>query len=367
LYYVWTVEEMANVLVAARELLQQQHFDEVVDACQTALDIVPNHVGFRLLLAESLMSMRRDAEAQSEVAAALKVSPASPDAFRLLGALAFRRDELRAAEVFLRQALRVAPHDHSSELLLEQVKQRKPPAAAAAKLPAASAAAGTSFDHMAPLATLAPPRRRALGTEREPLVERTASLRAERRNVPQPVRARGSSRIDTHLADNTVLDPTPTGSYDLDVDFDANATTGDHQLTTVDAIVPEDGKTNELPRADQGILATATPRKQPWVRPDTYHGEPTRGKGVRVHAPESVALRLGGGHMGFGEYLVMTGSLTRWQLYRVLQVQDWKHMRVGEAAVELGYIKPGRIEALLASYQAVLQVHPLDHEQDTVG
>ncbi len=364
---------MGNVLAAARELLQQRHYDDVVEACQTALDIVPNHVGLRLLLAESLMSMRRDAEAQTEVAAALKISPACPDAFRLLGALAYRRDELRAAEVFLREALRVAPHDQSSQQLLDRVKQRKTPAAAAAKLPAASAAAGTSLDRKK-LEAIEPPRRRARGTESEPILDRplasipqrAVSLRPERpeRNVPQPIVARGSGAIDTPVADKTTVEPM-TGSIEVDIDFDATTTT-DHQLPGVDDVSIDDGATNELPRLDRGMLA-APPRKQPWVRPDTYHGEPTRGKGVRLGGSDSVALRLNSGNLGFGEYLVLTGVLSRWQLYRVLQVQDWKHMRVGEAAVELGYITSARVQQLLVTYQAMREWQPVDGERDTVA
>jgi hypothetical protein len=374
---------MGNVLAAARELLHQQHYDEVVQACQTALDVVPDHVGLRLLLAESLMSMRRDAEAQQEVAAALKVSPACPDAFRLLGALAFRRDELRAAEIFLREALRVAPDDRSSSVLLEKVRIRKTPAAAAAKLPAASAAAGPS------LARVEPPRRRALGTEPQATLGRATS-RVERNlpavavppspaaaalspavatpsNVPVRVSAAGSVRIRAPRIAG--LDPTPTGSFDLDMSFGEVTATDDHPLTTVDEVHPDDGLTNELPRLDRGLLAQATPRKQPWVRPETYHGEKTRGKGVRLptSAHDSVAVRLGPGNVGFGEYLVITGVLTRWQLYRVLQVQDWKHMRVGEAAVELGYVSARRVEQLLQSYEALLAPATGDQEADTVA
>jgi hypothetical protein len=364
---------MGNVLAAARELLHQRHYDDVVEACQTALDIVPNHVGLRLLLAESLMSMRRDAEAQAEVATALKVSPACPDAFRLLGALAFRRDELRAAEVFLREALRVAPDDLSSSRLLEKVRLRKPPAAAAAKLPAASAAAGTSShpsvtpsaSASAALARVEPPRRRALGTESQP-VGRAVSARTER-NVPEPVTARGSSRMRKPVAaaEKTTLDPTPTGSYVVDMSFEA-LDTEDHPLTTIDAIAPDDGRTNELPRLAEAARG-ALPRKQPWVRPETYHGDKTNGRGVRAAGQDSVALRLGSGNVGFGEYLVVTGVLSRWQLYRVLQVQDWKHMRVGEAAVELGYVSARRLDELLRSYEATLDFHPGEHEADTIG
>jgi hypothetical protein len=151
--------------------------------------------------------------------------------------------------------------------------------------------------------------------------------------------------------------------------------TDDHPLTTIDELHPDDGRTNELPRFERGAAAASAaaassaaraPRKQPWVRPETYHGDTTSGHGLRAGG-QSVALRLGSGNVGFGEYLVQTGVLTRWQLYRVLQVQDWKHMRVGEAAVELGYVTTKRLDQLLVSYEATLDFHPGEHEADTIG
>lgn len=104
-------------------------------------------VELRLLLGRSLMALRRDAEAQSEVAQVLKLRPRCPEAYQLLGELAFRRDELNAAEIFFREALRIqGKHAHTQVLLdvVMSLKQetRTRPAAAAAKLPAASAAAG---------------------------------------------------------------------------------------------------------------------------------------------------------------------------------------------------------------------------------
>ena len=337
---------MSSVLAAARELLQQRHFEEVIDACKTALSIAPKHVELRLLHAEALMLLRRDGEAQREVALALREYPSCPQAYRLLGELAFRRDELRAAETFLREALRVSPTDHSSASLLEMVQRRKTPAAAAAKLPAASAAAGTS---LAPYSDGA--RLRARGTEPEPV-----------RVTPfydTPAPELSSAALAAQLADKTAVELTGSVEVDLDPDFDS-VTSTDQRLDGGDDYddatssgsdlddsmnLADDGETSEQPMPP--VMAPRARSKQPWVRPDTNRGEIT----ACDAGPE---LRLGGTAVGFGEYLVMTGALTRWQLYRVLQVQDWKHIRVGEAAVTLGFISPPRLEQLLAMYLSEL-------------
>jgi len=341
---------MSSVLAGARELMHQQHFLEVIAACQTALGIAPKHLELRLLLAESLMSLQRDVEAQEEVAAALRENPRCPQAFRLLGELAFRRDELRAAEIFLREALRVAPDDRCSSDLLEMVKLRKTPAAAAAKLPAASAAAGTSS---VPHSTRA--RLRARGTESEPVHEPHQHHEPQARNVPELILAAGSGSTGT---DATAVELTGSVDVDLDMDMDTGVdfdsdTTSDGTPTLDDDSLLEDGATAELPRPDLGHLLSVADKK-PWVRPVTDHGEATVCNAALPGRSASVALRLDSGVVGFGEYLVLTGALTRWQLYRVLQVQDWQHVRLGEAAVSLGYISAARVESLLRRYLTAL-------------
>jgi hypothetical protein len=351
---------MHSVLAAARELLQQRHFDEVIDCCRTALDVHPRHIELRLLHAEALMLLRRDGEAQSEVALALREQPSCPQAYRLLGELAFRRDELRAAETFLREALRVSPTDHSSASLLEMVQRRKTPAAAAAKLPAASAAAGSS-----PASVSSGARLRARGTEPEPM----------RVFYDTPAPELSSALLAAQLADKTAVEL--TGSVEIDLaafeaspdfegvtstdqrldtsgeDFDDKTSNGgglfdlEGPPTMSDDSMADDGATREQPRPDLPPIVAARSGKRPWVRPDTNRGEVTTCDGT----PE---VQLGAPAVGFGEYLVMTGALTRWQLYRVLQVQDWKHVRVGEAAVTLGFISAPRLELLLSSYLADL-------------
>jgi hypothetical protein len=133
-----------TVLEGASELFRQRSFAQVVTMCRAELATRSDDVDLRILLSRALMALRRDTEAQAEVSQCLRLRPRCPEAYQLLGELAFRRDELRAAEIFLREALRLNAEDAHSKVLLDIIQAMTKPAAAAAKLPAASAAAGPS-------------------------------------------------------------------------------------------------------------------------------------------------------------------------------------------------------------------------------
>ena len=61
--------------------------------------------------------------------------------------------------------------------------------------------------------------------------------------------------------------------------------------------------------------------------------------------------------ISFGEYLVESKVLDRYQLFRALQMQD-QHpgVRIGEAAAALGYIAVGDVERLYNKFNAVSAV-----------
>jgi hypothetical protein len=65
-------------------------------------------------------------------------------AYRLLGELAARRDEHESARIFLRESLRLDPHDRDADDWLAVVDGMVRPTAAANKLPAIAAAVGAS-------------------------------------------------------------------------------------------------------------------------------------------------------------------------------------------------------------------------------
>jgi hypothetical protein len=249
----------------------------VVAACREALVTFPDALELRLLLARALMALRRDAEAQVEVAQCLRIVPRCPDAYQLLGELAFRRDEMDAAEIFFREALRLNESDVHSCVLLDIIQSLKArPAAAAAKLPAASAAAGLSSGRLQAFA--APPPGEA---ERGP--------------------PRAGRRKRTALG------------------------------------------------SDPGVPST-------------------RDAIAAARGPERVAMLLAGREGGFGEYLVHMGVLTRQQLFSVLHRHYRDRVRIGDAAVKMGYAKADVVEQYARAYhQAIPELEgapTLDYRRD---
>jgi len=176
--------DRGSVLSAAGELYRQRNHSEVVAACRAELAANPDDVDLRVLLARALMALRRDVEAQVEVAHCLRLRPRCATGYALLGELAFRRDELRAADIFLREALRLDERDPHARVLLDIVQTMIKPAAAAAKLPAASAAAGPSPLTRVPLATApgapARPRRPQSRTQATAVETDEAAVRLQR-------------------------------------------------------------------------------------------------------------------------------------------------------------------------------------------
>jgi len=151
LLYVARVDS-ASVMRAARELFSARQYPGVVAACQDALLDDPTNIFLRLLRARALMALRRDAEAQNEISECLRIEPGLAPAYRLLGELAARRDESESAKIFLKEALRLDPHDAEAREWLGVVEAMVRSTAAADKLPAAAAAVG----HLSPSAPYAP-------------------------------------------------------------------------------------------------------------------------------------------------------------------------------------------------------------------
>ena len=130
---------------AAVELYACRHYPSVVAACTDALDHEPGCVELRLLRAKALLRLRRDVDAQHDLREVIRLEPKCGLAYRLLGELAARRDEHESARIFLREALRLDPHDREANDWLAVVGDLVRPTAAADKLPAIAAAVGASF------------------------------------------------------------------------------------------------------------------------------------------------------------------------------------------------------------------------------
>jgi tetratricopeptide (TPR) repeat protein len=139
----------ASVIGAAVELYAARHYPGVVAACGDALETEPTCIELRVLRAKALLRLRRDVEAQTDLREVIRIAPKCGLAYRLLGELAARRDEIESARIFLREALRLDPHDREAHDWLAVADSMVRPTAAAEKLPAIAAAVGASIPRRA--------------------------------------------------------------------------------------------------------------------------------------------------------------------------------------------------------------------------
>jgi tetratricopeptide (TPR) repeat protein len=167
-----------NALGAALELFKARQYPGVVAVLTDALLEDPDNLAVRLLRARALAALRRDEEAQRELRECLRRDPACAAAYRLLGELSLRRDDLSSAEIFLKEAVRLAPDDQESTELLDIVKGLTQPTVAVEQLPAATVTVGC-IDSPEPRRAQPRPPRLAQGTcaEIEPLPASSALMR----------------------------------------------------------------------------------------------------------------------------------------------------------------------------------------------
>jgi tetratricopeptide (TPR) repeat protein len=162
--------DTASVMRAAIELYRARHYSSVIAALADAIDYEPGNLHLKLLRAKAWLALRCDLEAQQDLSDVIRSDPRCSTAYRLLGELAVRKDEIASARIFLREALRLDPGDAEAIDWLALTDARVRPSAAAEKLPAAAAADG----HFS--ATRAAPAR-----ARSEFSERASSSRGERR------------------------------------------------------------------------------------------------------------------------------------------------------------------------------------------
>jgi tetratricopeptide (TPR) repeat protein len=127
---------------AAIELYRARHYSSVIAALADAIDYEPGNLHLKLLRAKAWLALRCDLEAQQDLSDVIRSDPRCSTAYRLLGELAVRKDEIASARIFLREALRLDPGDAEATDWLALTDARVRPSAAAEKLPAAAAADG---------------------------------------------------------------------------------------------------------------------------------------------------------------------------------------------------------------------------------
>ena len=95
------------------------------------------------------------------------------------------------------------------------------------------------------------------------------------------------------------------------------------------------------------IAATTVPHNRNVVAGDIRNYFDYATLGVEV-------VEVGLKEISFGEFLVESNVLSRYQLFRALQLQDQQPgVRVGEAAAALGYIAVSQVERLYKKFNSV--------------
>lgn len=135
----------SRTVAAAQQMFRSHQYMGVASLCADVLECEPDNLDLRLLRVRALMALRRDDEAQRELARVLDRDSETAEVFRLLAELAIRRGKLRAAETFLKHALRLSPGDPQIEPLLDLVQSSNQPTVAVEKLPAATATVGCTL------------------------------------------------------------------------------------------------------------------------------------------------------------------------------------------------------------------------------
>jgi len=146
---------------AAIELFQSRNYSGVVAACLGVVEEDPDNHHIRLLLAKALLALRQDTEAQQHISECMQRQPQCPTAYHLLGKLALRRDELKSAEIFFKESLRLEPGNSEVNELLSITLSMLQPTVSGEKLPAAPVTVGCTFNNQS---KRRPPRRFPKGT-----------------------------------------------------------------------------------------------------------------------------------------------------------------------------------------------------------
>ena len=281
-------------------------YSTCVRTCDEALLVEPDNLPLRLLKTRALMGLRKDAQAKRELGKLIRRRPNSGSAHRLLGELAIRDGKPQAAQALLRQAVRLCPTDDTAHGLLSLVEEQLQLTVAVEKLPAATATVSCT---LLGEATIADPTGR---TEAAP----GAWLSEASVTDPSIPQAAIAPHLDVDDAD----------------DFDAFATVDsgprDRTLTTEDYELLEIGdSTQRTPRPrhifPSGSLADGDSEdlEMTFERPPT--GRPTD---------------------LFGRYLVSIGALTPLQLRATLDYHRIHRVKLGMAAVALGFVSEPSVE-----------------------
>jgi len=309
------------VIEAARELLAARNYSSVVAVATHALEDDDSDTEMRLLRARAFAALRRDDEAQADLRECLRRRTRCALAYRLLGEICFRRDEYDSAEVFLKEAIRLAPDDAHSRDLLTVANGFLQSTAAVEKLPAAAAVVDCPFYSESRVANRPP--RLANGTSTPATPPRDDDLTAPTQLDAWPVSANGIEPFtDTEAMDSvTLADPPDQAAH--------------RQLYV--------GVTDDFARAEGPATVPERPRAR------VAHGSAHDGESGELG---EVTVREKAKPETFGMYMLRVGTLTPNQLHAAFDHQRRTNMSLAAAVIALGYATEPTIRTLGLAFRA---------------
>jgi tetratricopeptide (TPR) repeat protein len=290
-------------------LFEARHYPSVVALVSDALEDEPEHVELLMLRARANHALRNELDCQADLRDIIRLDPHCALAYRLLGELAARQDQMQSAATFFREALRLDPDDEEAQDWLTIVEISSRPAAVAQKLPAPAAAAGRF------------PRRP------QPTVRRS--------NEPPRF---ASGTINPPWADEDEDDPT------------------DHDETGEHFAVPRASSYARIQTA-ASLAVGSSPELQRYSGPSAHHAsvmQPQPQPQPQDVSPEPSPHGTLPELPGFGEYLVATGVLTRERLRAAQAYQRSMRVQLATAIVTLGLATPQRIQWAVVAHQSSL-------------
>lgn len=348
-----------SITLAASELFEQGHYPSVVAVCSDALTGVSDHIELRILMARALVALRQDSLAKRQLGLILQQDPNSSIAFQLLGEIAFRADDLNSAEIYFKEATRLNVHNEGARIWLDLVesmnhgrqsqepvlllkpkrpmpasghwdsgqlvlprksKRRRFAKGTARQLKAPSVRADNSAD-----APIELPRKRPARTGRRDSRQSTSIDRSrdslDLRYSPRPGSCSGI--IDTAHPDRPSM---RAGSIDASKVARRPERGGDSTRVgrhKSRARSSSARSTSSRPAARSATSARLSAQR-PAATPPPIPGQPAVGR--------------------FGGYLIDIGVLTPEQLRHALKHHIDSKMRVGEAAVVLGFVSQQKLD-----------------------
>lgn len=362
-----------SITLAASELFEQGHFPGVVAVCSDALADSIEHVELRIIMARALAALRKDDQARRQLGLILQADPNSAIAFHLLGEIAFRNDDLDSAEIYFCEATRLNEHDEGARIWLELVQSMKRSPDGHAQVQADSSSVYDSDQpliltpkHPMPVSghwdsgQLVLPRKKrrrrfARGTGRQRAAQDSGSNSRPRSSSRRSLTQRGvGARSRAGAIDNSNLARSSFRSGTID--------TGVVIPRVIFESADRSSDTSVDPSPSVRQSARKSLDKSPDKSPDMQVRARSASDSTRVGRLKSRPLSRRGRQASerlasvpppipgvpaadrFGGYLVANGLLTGDQLACALKHHESSKMRVGEAAVVLGYVSQQKMD-----------------------